>query len=218
MVAFERIKSGIPQLDETLDNIRLGDNVVWQVSNLDEFLYFVKPFVKQAQEDNKNLIYINFGQHEPLIDMTADDFLKLEVEKNNSETDFAMIERDGIKIYHVDPNKQFEPFTLEVHNIITKEGRDAFYVFDCLSDLQAAWSTDLMMGNFFRVTCPYLFSLDTVAYFPIIRGKHSFEAIAKIRETTQLFLDLYSHKDDVYVHPLKVWNRYSQNMFLGHKY
>ena len=46
MVAFERIKSGIPQLDETLDNIRLGDNVVWQVSNLDEFLYFVKPFVK----------------------------------------------------------------------------------------------------------------------------------------------------------------------------
>lgn len=53
MVAFERIKSGIPQLDETLDNIRLGDNVVWQVSNLDEFLYFVKPFVKQAQEDNK---------------------------------------------------------------------------------------------------------------------------------------------------------------------
>lgn len=135
MVAFERIKSGIPQLDETLDNIRLGDNVVWQVSNLDEFLYFVEPFVKQAQEDNKNLIYINFGQHEPLIDMTADDFLKLEVEKNNSETDFAMIERDGIKIYHVDPNKQFEPFTLEVHNIITKEGRDAFYVFDCLSDL-----------------------------------------------------------------------------------
>ena len=102
MVAFERIKSGIPQLDETLDNIRLGDNVVWQVSNLDEFLYFVKPFVKQAQEDNKNLIYINFGQHEPLIDMTADDFLKLEVEKNNSETDFAMIEHDGIKIYHVD--------------------------------------------------------------------------------------------------------------------
>lgn len=133
MVAFERIKSGIPQLDETLDNIRLGDNVVWQVSNLDEFLYFVEPFVKQAQEDNKNLIYINFGQHEPLIDMTADDFLKLEVEKNNSETDFAMIERDGIKIYHVDPNKQFEPFTLEVHNIITKEvGMLFMYLTVCL--------------------------------------------------------------------------------------
>lgn len=133
MVAFERIKSGIPQLDETLDNIRLGDNVVWQVSNLDEFLYFVEPFVKQAQEDNKNLIYINFGQHEPLIDMTADDFLKLEVEKNNSETDFAMIERDGIKIYHVDPNKQFEPFTLEFITSLQKRvGMLFMYLTVCL--------------------------------------------------------------------------------------
>ena len=29
--------------------------------------------------------------------MTADDFLKLDVEKNNPETEFAMIERDGLK-------------------------------------------------------------------------------------------------------------------------
>ena len=218
MAAFERIKSGIDELDETLDNIRLGDNVVWQVSNLKEFSYFVNPYVKQALEDERNLIYINFGQHEPLIPMTDEDFEELEAERNNPGTEFAMIERNGVKIYKVDPMEQFESFTLEVHNIITKEGFDAFYVFDCLSDLQAAWATDLMMGNFFRVTCPYLFILDTVAFFPVIRGKHSFESIAKIRETTQLFLDVYSNNNDVYVHPLKVWNRYSQTMFLGHKY
>ncbi len=218
MVAFERIKSGIEELDETLDNIRLGDNVVWQVSNLKEFSYFVNPYIKQALQDKRNLIYINFGQHEPLIPMTDEDMEELEKERNNKNTEFAMIERNGIKIYKVDPMKQFESFTLEVHNIITKEGYDAFYVFDCLSDLQSVWSTDLMMGNFFRVTCPYLFILDTVAYFPVIRGKHSFEAIAKIRETTQLFLDIYSQKDNVYVHPLKVWNRYSKEMFLGHKF
>jgi len=44
-------------------------------------------------------------------------------------------------------------------------------VFDSLSDLQVAWSTDLMMGNFFCVTCPYLFELDTVALFPVLRGQ-----------------------------------------------
>lgn len=218
MAAFERVKSGIEQLDETLDNIRLGDNVVWQVSNLKEFSYFVNPYVKQALEDKRNLIYINFGQHDSLIPMTEDDIRQLEEERNNPQTEFAMIERNGIKIYKVDPMEQFESFTLEVHNIITKEGYDAFYVFDCLSDLQSAWSTDLMMGNFFRVTCPYLFILDTVAFFPVIRGKHSFEAIAKIRETTQLFLDIYSTSDEIYIHPLKVWNRYSQTMFLGHRY
>ena len=218
MAAFERTKCGIEQLDQTLDNIRLGDNVVWQVSNLKEFSYFADPFIKQALKDKRNLIYINFGQHEPLIPMTTDDIKQLEKEKQNENTEFAMIERNGIKIYKVDPMKQFESFTLEVHNIITREGWDAFYVFDCLSDLQSVWSTDLMMGNFFRVTCPYLFSLDTIAYFPVIRGKHSFETLAKIRETTQLFIDVYSFKEDIYIHPLKVWNRYSKEMFLGHKY
>ncbi|MDO5843127.1 MAG: PEP/pyruvate-binding domain-containing protein [Methanobrevibacter ruminantium] len=219
MVAFERIKSGIPGLDEALDNIRLGDNVVWNVTNLNEFSYFVDPYVKQAKEDKRNLIYIRFANHHPLIEITEEDFRLLEMEENNPETEFCMIERDGIKIYKVNPYNQFETFTLEVHRIIEKEGFDAFYVFDCLSDLQAVWSTDLMMGNFFKVTCPFLFQLDTVAYFPIIRGRHSFDAIAKIRETTQLFLNVHSNSpEEVYVSPLKVWNRYSQTMFLGHKF
>ena len=219
MAAFERIKSGILGLDEALDNIRLGDNVVWNVTNLNEFSYFVDPYVKQAKEDKRNLIYIRFANHPPLIEMTEDDFNLLEIEENNPETEFCMIERDGIKIYKVNPYNQFETFTLEVHRIIEKEGFDALYVFDCLSDLQAVWSTDLMMGNFFKVTCPFLFQLDTVAYFPIIRGRHSFDAIAKIRETTQLFLNVHSNSpEEVYVSPLKVWNRYSQTMFLGHKF
>ncbi|WP_294004788.1 PEP/pyruvate-binding domain-containing protein [uncultured Methanobrevibacter sp.] len=219
MAAFERIKSGIPGLDKALDNIRLGDNVVWNVKNLNEFSYFVNPYVKQAKEDNRNLIYIRFANHPPLIEMNEEDFRLLEIEQNNPDTEFCMIERDGIKIYHVNPYNQFETFTLEVHRIIEKEGYDAFYVFDCLSDLQAVWSTDLMMGNFFQVTCPFLFQLDTVAFFPIIRGRHSYDAIAKIRETTQLFLNVYSKSsEEVYVSPLKVWNRYSQTMFLGHKF
>lgn len=75
-----------------------------------------------------------------------------------------------------------------------------------------------MMGNFFRVTCPYLFELDTVAYFPLIRGRHSFDAVARIRDTTQLLLDVYSNEKYVYLHPLKVWNRYSDRMFLPHGY
>ncbi len=219
MAAFDRIKSGIPGFDKALDNIRLGDNVVWNVTNLNEFLYFVNPYVKQAKEDKRNLIYIRFANHAPLIEMSEEDFRLLEIEQNNPDTEFCMIERDGIKIYQVNPYNQFETFTLEVRRIIEKEGYDAFYVFDCLSDLQAVWSTDLMMGNFFKVTCPFLFKLDTVAYFPIIRGRHSYDAIAKIRETTQLFLNVYSNSpEEVYVSPLKVWNRYSQTMFLGHKF
>ena len=195
MAAFDRVCSGIPQMDEVFDNIRLGDNVVWRVDNLEEFKLFVKPYVKQAIADKRNLIYIRFAAHEPLLE-----------------------EQEGLKIINVELNHRFENFTVEIHEIISREGRDAFYVFDCLSELQTAWATDLMMGNFFQVTCPYLFILDTVAFFPLIRGKHSFQAIAKIRDTTQLFLDVYSDDKNVYVRPDKVWNRYSETMFLPQLY
>ena len=61
MAAFDKILSGIPEMDKTFDHIRLGDNVVWQVSQLSDFTYFVDPFVKQAIADKRNLIYIRFA-------------------------------------------------------------------------------------------------------------------------------------------------------------
>jgi len=66
------------------------------------------------------------------------------------------------------------------------------------------------------ITCPYLFELDTIAYFALLRNNHSFKTIARIRETTQLLLDLYNLEGSYYVHPLKVWKRYSPTMFLPH--
>ena len=195
MAAFEPVKSGIPDMDIALDHIRLGDNVVWRVSDLAEFQLFVDPYIKQAKEDKRNIIYFRFASHEPLVQ-----------------------ECPEVKTYHIPLSHRFETFTVDIRNIIEKEGFDAFYVFDCLSELQAAWATDMMMGNFFRVTCPFLFILDTVAFFPIIRGKHSFHAVEKIINTTQLFLDVYTDRDITYVRPAKVWNRDSETMFLPHIY
>ena len=197
MAAFDRVLSGIPALDQVLDYIRMGDNVVWRVSDLDEFRRFAVPFVEQAKKEGRNIIYFRFASHPELVPECAE------------------VKRICVPLAH-----RFETFTVEIHKAIEQEGRDVFYVFDCLSELQTAWATDMMMGNFFRVTCPFLFILDTVAFFPIIRGRHSFNAITKIMNTTQLFLDVYSdaEREAVYIRPQKVWNRNSDTMFLPHLY
>ena len=195
MAAFDRILSGIPEMDTAFDNIRLGDNVVWRVSDLSQFRLFMEPYVEQAVRDRRNIIYFRFASHEPLISG-----------------------RPEVKTVELPLSHRFETFTVDIHHVIEREGKDAFYVFDCLSDLQAAWATDLMMGNFFRVTCPFLFILDTVAFFPIVRGKHSVQAINKILNTTQLFIDVYADSKSIYVRPEKVWNRNSDTMFLPHTY
>ena len=119
MAAFEKVKSGIPGMDDMLDYIRMGDNVVWQVAKFEDYKFVVDPFVKQAIADGRNLIYMRFANHEPLVEP-----------------------QEGVKIYECHPEDGFESFTIAVRHVITKEGRDAFYVFDCLSELQSVWYTD----------------------------------------------------------------------------
>ena len=196
MAAFEPILSGTEQMDQALDHIRLGDNVVWQVSSLTEFRIIARIFAEQAVRDGRNLIYIRFAEHDPILP-----------------------EMEGLRIERIPLSHRFETFTVEIHNLIEREGYDAFYVFDCLSELEEAWATDLMMGDFFHLTCPFLFILDTVAYFPLIRGRHSFDAVKKIRDTTQLFLDVLPVDDSgrlMYVRPLKVWRRETEEMLRPH--
>lgn len=190
-----RVRAGYDGFDNMIDFLRLGDNVVWQVDDIDDYAIFVKAFVDQAKRDNRNIIYMRFGNNPPLLQPS-----------------------DDVKEYRLIPNSGFESFATQTYNIITKEGRFAFYVFDCLTDLLEQWCSDLMLGNFFKITCPYLFSLDTVTFFAIIRNKHSFDSIARIRETTQLFIDLKRITPHLYLHPLKVWERYSSTMFLPHKF
>ncbi|MCK4277938.1 MAG: PEP/pyruvate-binding domain-containing protein [Desulfurellaceae bacterium] len=185
--------TGLKGLDDVINYLRKGDNVVWRVDNIQDYRYFVIPYVKKALEDNKRVVYMRFAHHEPLLEPG-----------------------ENIAVYNLDANSGFDSFTTQVHNIATREGEGVYYVFDCLSDLLSAWCTDLMIGNFFMIICPYLFELRTIAYFSILRNSHSFKTIARIRETTQLLLDIYDYEGNFYIHPLKVWNRYSPTMFLPH--
>ena len=123
--------TGIDSLDNVFTGLNKGDNVVWQVDNIYDFAEFVTPYVKKAIQQKRSVVYMRFADHEPLVKPDT-----------------------GIKIYNLDAGSGFETFTTQVHEIIANEGKEAYYVFDCLSYLLDAWATDLMIGNFFMVTCP----------------------------------------------------------------
>jgi len=190
----QTVSTGLDSLDDVIGYLRIGDNVVWQVDSLEDYGYFARLFVARALKEGKRIVYIRFRNHEPVIESPAD-----------------------ITTYTVDPAAGFEFFSTEVHNIITREGRGVFYVFDSLSNLQTSWATDLMMGSFFTITCPYLFELDTVAHFAILRDRHSFQTVARIRDTTQVLIDIHNVDGSLYIHPIKLWKRYSPTMFLPHR-
>ena len=193
MKKYDRVSTGLKGLDKIIDDLRAGDNVVWQVDEIDDYKGYVYPYVKEAKRNGRKVVYIRFGNHPALF------------EKGN-----------GVIIHELDASVGFESFSLQLHKVIEKEGRETFYVFDCLSDLLSAWATDLMIGNFFLITCPYLFDMDTLAYFAILRNSHSFKTIARIRETTQVLMEIYKFNGSSCIHPLKAAGRYSPTMFLPH--
>ncbi|MDY4692834.1 MAG: PEP/pyruvate-binding domain-containing protein [Blautia sp.] len=189
-----KVSTGMPGFDKTIDMLRIGDNVVWQIDNMEDYQKVVDPYIKKAREDKRRIVYLRFGSHPPVLDKAED-----------------------VKVYRLNAAKGFEQFATTVHQIAEHEGRYVFYVFDCLTDLLKFWYSDLMIGNFFKVTCPYLYRMDTVAYFAIKRNRHVFDTIARIRETTQCLFDLYMIQGEMYIHPLKADGRYSPTMFFPHK-
>ncbi len=188
------VTTGLTGLDTILNGLRIGDNVVWRVDDLDDYRAFVTPFLTSALAEGRRVVYIRFGRHEPLVGPDV-----------------------PVTVYDLDAYRGFESFTVRLHTIIAAEGHGAFYVFDCLSDLLDAWATDAMIGNFFWVTCPYLFELDTIAYFVLLRPGHSVSTISRIRTTTQVLIDLHRCDEELYLHPLKADRRSSTTMFLPHR-
>ena len=185
--------TGITALDDILHGIKPGDNVVFQVDSITDYIPFVHAFCNDSNVNKRSLIYFRFADHQSLIP-----------EGINAE------------VFELRPELGFEHFIDEILTIIEKFGRGACYVFDSLSELAVDWYSDRMVANFFMLTCPYLFDFETETYFALLRHRHSQYTISKIHETAQIVLDIYKKEGKMYLHPLKVWKRYSPTMYMLH--
>jgi len=184
--------SGLPGLDHVFQGLRPGDNLVWLVDALDDFLPFAAPYC-QAAAGGGELHYFRFAAHDPLVPAATKPI-----------------------VHRLDPAEGFERFVAAAHGIIEQAAPGAAMVFDCLSGLADQWCSDRMLGNFFMLVCPLIAGRRATAYFPLLRQRHSFHASTPIAQTTQILLDVYRHNERLYIHPLKVQGRYSATMHMLH--
>jgi hypothetical protein len=189
-----KISTGLASLDNIVNCLLPGDNVVWHTPSVEEYKTFVTPYVQEAWRNGHKVHYIRFADHPPLLD--AD---------------------ENTVIHELDAGRGFESFSAQIHSIIKQTGLRAYFVFDCLSALLSHWATDSMTANMFMVTCPYLYKVKALAYFCILKNHHSFGTISKIKNTTQLFIEVYNSEGVYCIHPHKVFQRSSPTMFLPHK-
>lgn len=176
--------TGIPELDQSLGNLTPGDNVVFGVDTIADYVPFTRALSAYAEQHGERVVYFRFAGHEPAL------------------------EDDGYAIVHqTHPELGFENFITQIHRMIKEIGPGGYYVFDSLSDLTTTCYSDRMIGNFFRLTCPYLRELGAIAYFALYRHLHSYHAVLPIRETTQILIDVFDSQNGFYIQPAKIEGR-----------
>lgn len=187
--------TGLNSLDNILQGILPGDNVVWQVNSMEDYYSIVSHFTAFSCASDKTLIYFRFAGHKKLIS-------------------------DDIKAvtFNLNPQDGFEFFISEILRVIELYGKGACYVFDCLSGLSVDWYSDRMLGNFFMLTCPYLYKYETATYFVLLKNVSTPLALTAIHNTAQVVLDVIRSNEKLYILPLKVFNRSSKTMYMLHSW
>ena len=191
-----RISTGIPGLDRSLDDLRAGDIVAWQIESIGDYVFVATRFVTDEALTGRRIVYLRFGDHEELIPVEA-------------------LERRGVnmKQYVLDPAVGFETFAVQVHRIISSEAEDSFFLFDCISELQKHWFSDSMVCNFFVLTSEFIRERGALCYVALRYERHTYETISRIRSATSVLLNIRTMGGQTYIHPVKVGGRSSPQMF-----
>lgn len=194
--------TGIDALDELLMGVLPGDNILFQIYSIDDYIPFViSLYDKIVHTLQKKLIYFRFAHQKRLI------------------TEEQIVNSKGkAKIHEINPEIGFEQFMSQMIGIVEINGPDCYYIFDPITDLVVDWFSDVMVANFFMIICPYLYKIKAVAYFGLKRRESQSHSIKNIYNTTQIVLDIYRNEDSLYIYPIKVYGRHCPTMHMLHKW
>ncbi len=187
--------SGSPDLDALLEELRAGDNVVISTPDWRSYLPFVHSLVRDLTAASPRVVY---ARSDGLLDALFSEAPDIEV------LDLTTFAGPG------DPIARLKDAMREI-------GRGVQYVFESLHTLAPLLAPHRALGSFFSSICPFLFDLDTVCYWHLVRGVHDAATVAAIKDCTQVYLQVDRLDEGMVLTPLKVWGRYSEAMFRPHR-
>ena len=190
---MREFSTGLDGLDEVFCGLTPGDNLVWDVEEIEEYRRFALPFARGAIARGKRVVYFRFADHPSVLE-----------------------DAEGIDRVELDPSRGFEHFVSDLVDVVEATASDAWFVFDCLSGLAKSWYADRMMANFFLVVCPFILQLKSLAYFSLYKHTHSNHATDTIYSTAQIIVEVWTRQGRIYIQPQKVEDRTAPTMYMLH--
>jgi transcriptional regulator with XRE-family HTH domain/KaiC/GvpD/RAD55 family RecA-like ATPase len=199
-----RVASGVRELDELLDGLYVGDNVVWYDDAGSLASVFCLNFLRISQEQRKPMIYVTFDRSpKNLLDklgsladnplLTVLDcftygkgagsavFLKFYKEKKAKVGCLLALEEEPCR-----PDRVMDT----LYRLHADMEGDVRFVFESLTGMEELWGGEEQLLNFYSHSCPRLYELNTVAYWVLEKRAHSTRLRALISQIAQVVIDL----------------------------
>jgi len=189
------ISTGVPPLDALIEELRIGDNVVFLLERDQDYYPFAAALAGHAARMNEPLVYL---------------------QSSGAFTSVARLSPTTSTLY-LDTSQNVASLTRGLHRQLENTAGPRYYLCDPWSDQTLAPQSVETFSSVFLATCPLLYRLNTIAYWGIRRDQLSRETIAAIKDCTQVCLALDGDDHSLRITPIKVWGRYSEQMFHSHR-
>lgn len=198
------VSSGIPQLDNLLGDLYIGDNVLWYEDAGSFSAAFCVHFIRVSLALKKPVVYVSFDRSPknvvsflgPLAE--SQNFTILDCFTNGkgdrSEVFSKFYEKDGAQWPHqvIRVNDPANPVQVgeAIYGLHSNLSGDIRFIIDSLTGMQDLWGGEEQVMKFYARTCPRLYELDTIAYWVVEKSAHSSRLKANINKIAQVAIDL----------------------------
>ena len=222
-----RISSGIKDLNKLIDSLFIGDNVVWEVDAGTSYEVFVKRFIVSSFNDSQKVIYVSFNRSPQSILnevgslLVPEQFILVDCftfgkgKNDNTFLRFYESSKD-INVIRITDPRDINEFASTLNSLEDSLSSGARYVFDSLTGMQDLWGSENDTYKFFTYMCPRLYDLNTIAYWILEKDAHSRQFKANLRHITQVVLDVYKRRDNLYIKAVKLTGRRNREAFKPH--
>ncbi len=188
-----------------------GRNIVFSLTDLADYPRLLTYALPLAQKAGLSAVFLRF-----IPDDADRSGPSASVPSDASLPELLPDEASFVRTIPIPLNHRFQHFTVTVQDAIAQQPEGTLFLFDCLSDLETAWATDLMMVNFFSVITPLLTGRGCTAYFPLKAGMHSDLAAHRISDISDVFLDVCSDFKNIYVRAEQIRDKTDALLFQPH--
>lgn len=218
-MVFKKVRatSGVDELDKLLDELYIGDNVVWHDDAGSLADVFCLNFIQASQIRKKPLIYASFDRSpRNLIDKLGPLAINRQLiildcfthgKGAGSEVFLKFYDRKTTEwpcqIVRVDEPRQMDQVMDALYGIHGTLDGDVRFVFESLTGMQELWGGEQHILNFYSHSCPRLYELNTIAYWIIEKRAHSSRLRAQINQIAQVAIDLSVKRGKTYLTILK---------------